>query len=251
LRKGLAEALGSIVYVSYKCRSKRCLFSYKSDMGKVWFQIGTNDGNDLFRNHTMIDKPDTIVLVEPNLSLLNSIEKSYELIRKFANVYIYMNAIYYENNKEVELVIPSKNGEYGKRAENGITYGDKHFSLLAMNDWGNREDMVKIKATTITFDQICANHNITHINYLQIDTEGFDTEIIKMIDLKKYTIDSIRFEKWSFEPEKYERYHSNQQNDLGASGLAQTIEKLTAHNYTLHDINDADGNDIIAIRNLS
>lgn len=43
---------------------------------------------------------------------------------------------------------------------------------------------------------------------LQIDTEGFDTEIIKMIDLSKYTINRIRFEKWGFKTECFTDYHN-------------------------------------------
>ena len=52
-----------------------------------------------------------------------------------------------------------------------------------MNDWGNKSDMVKIISKSITFDKICSNHNITTIDYLQIDTEGFDSEIIKNVNI--------------------------------------------------------------------
>ena len=77
-----------------------------------------------------------------------------------------------------------------------------------MNDWGKKEDMVKIQTTSITFDKICSNHNITNIDYLQIDTEGFDSEIIKMIDLSKYKINNIRFEKWGFPTDCFTKYHN-------------------------------------------
>ena len=75
-------------------------------------------------------------------------------------------------------------------------YGDSHFSLLPRNDWGEKEDMVKLQTKSITFDKICSNHNITNIEYLQIDTEGFDTEIIKMIDLSKYKIKTIEYKEF-------------------------------------------------------
>ena len=60
-----------------------------------------------------------------------------------------------------------------------------------MNDWGEKDDMVKITAKSITFDEICKVNNITNIEYLQIDTEGFDCEIIKMIDLKNTKLNKL------------------------------------------------------------
>jgi len=35
-------------------------------MSKVYFQIGTNDGNDLFLDKVKNEKPDLVILVEPN-----------------------------------------------------------------------------------------------------------------------------------------------------------------------------------------
>jgi hypothetical protein len=209
----------------------------------VYFQIGTNNGKDLFRELIKNKKPDIIILVEPNELLISSIKKNYDNIE---NVNIYNKAIYYNSNEVVELFIPAKNGIIGTKADNGITYSDVHFSLLPMNDWGNKDDMVKIKATTITFDDICKIHNITEIEYLQIDTEGFDTEIIKMINLSKYRIKNIRFEKWGFDIDCFTKYHTNNFNELGINGMNSAINKLLKHNYRIKEINDSDGNDIFA-----
>jgi FkbM family methyltransferase len=217
---------------------------------KVFFQIGTNDGNDLFNKRVEFEKPDIVILVEPNNDLAETIRKNYEKINTFSEVFIYNNAIYYENDKEVELVIPSKNGIYGQQADNGITYANVHFSLVPMNDWGKKEDMVSIKSKTITFDKICENHNIKHITYLQIDTEGFDTEIIKMLDFSKYTIDYIRFEKWNFKTDCFTSYNSEKADQLGENGMKAAMNKLLENNYKLTEISDYDGNDILAIRTV-
>ena len=99
-------------------------------------------------------------------------------------MYIYNNALYYTNGEDITLYIPSKNDVFGARADNGLVYSDGHFSLVPMNDWGDKNDMVKILAKSITFDEICRRHNITNIEYLQIDTEGFDSEIIHLRTLK-------------------------------------------------------------------
>jgi hypothetical protein len=54
-------------------------------MSKVFFQIGTNNGNDLFRNKVKISQPDIVILVEPNKKLLDEIKKNYHAIK---NVHI-------------------------------------------------------------------------------------------------------------------------------------------------------------------
>jgi len=215
-------------------------------MSRVFFQIGTNNGNDLFRELVIKNKPDIVILVEPNENLINQIKKNYSSID---NVYIYNNAIYYNDDEILELYIPAKHGIMGTRADNNIIYNDGHFSLLPMNDWGSKNDMVKITAKSVTFDKICSIHNITNIDYLQIDTEGFDTEIIKMIDFSKYKIHKLRFEKWMFKPECFTEYCKENAHELGINGMNIAINKLIENNYTINHINDRDGNDIIAILN--
>jgi FkbM family methyltransferase len=216
-------------------------------MQRVFFQIGTNNGNDLFRELVIKEKPDMVILVEPNKLLIDEIKQNYHNIK---NVYIYNNAIYYNDDEVIELYIAAKNGIIGTRADNGIIYDSGHFTLLPMNDWGNKNDMVKITSTGITFDKICSSHGITNIDYLQIDTEGFDSEIIKMIDLSKYKINRIRFEKWGFKTECFTDYHKQKAHELGINGMNTAINKLKEYNYVLNDINDKDGNDIIATLNV-
>ena len=212
-------------------------------MSKIFFQIGTNNGNDVFRDLIKQSNPDLVILVEPNKTLINQIKTNYKDVK---NVIIYNNAIYYNNDELVELYIPAKKGIMGSKADNGLTYGSEHFSLLPMNDWGEKDDMVKITAKSITFDEICKVNNITNIEYLQIDTEGFDCEIIKMIDLKKYKIKQIRFEKWIFNTNRFTKYHKELSENLGNAGMNLVINKLKEHNYTINDICDNSGDDIIA-----
>ena len=204
-------------------------------MNKVYFQIGTNNGNDSFLQKVKQDKPDMIILVEPCNFLNEDIKRNYKDIE---NVHLYNKAMYYTSNEIVTLVIPSKNGQYGLRADNGIIYNTENFSLVPMNDWGDIDDMVKYKASTITFDDICKEQNITNIDFLQIDTEGFDSEIIKMIDLSKYNIEQIQFERWGFDSNCFTRYHKNS-NELGVNGMLSAVNKLSKYGYTIYNINES------------
>jgi len=216
---------------------------------KVFFQIGTNNGGDRFRELCIAHKPDLIVLVEANSKHLPSIKKNYEDLQ---NVHIFNNAIYYKDNEQVDLFLPAIDGVYGNPGENKHTYSDGEFSLLPMNDWGDKKNMCAIQATTITFDTICQQLDITEIEYLQTDTEGFDNEIIKMIDLDKYLIKNIRYENWTFATDCFERYNSDTHNinELGVGGVRMIEEKLQKHNYVIQTLpRDRDGDaDRIAIK---
>ncbi len=212
-------------------------------MPKIFFQVGTNTGDDQFKNLVKASKPDLVVLVEPNINLIEQIKENYKDIK---NVHVYNNALYY-NDDDIELYIPAKNGVYGSKADNNFTYSHAHFSLLPMNDWGKKDDMVKIKTKGITFDEICKIHNITEIDLLQTDTEGFDYEIIKMIDLSKYKIKAIIFEKWAFQPECFTSHNKEIASNLGLNGLNTVLKKLKEHNYSISEINK--GSDFIATLN--
>ncbi len=211
----------------------------------VFIQIGTNNGNDKFRRAVLERKPDLVLLVEANSGLRSAIEKNYENI---PNVHIISKAILWEDNKIVSLYYPAMGGSHGNQGENGITYYDVHFSMLPMNDWGDKKNMVEIKAPTISFMSLCEQYNIKDVEYLQIDTEGFDTEIIKMIDFQKINIKYIRFEKWGFDPNCFTRYNENPER-FGKNGMEAAKLKLISNGYTLYDISDEDGNDIIGIKN--
>ena len=214
---------------------------------KIFIQIGTNNGNDNFRNLVIKESPDLVLLVEPNKNLIETIKNNYINIK---NVDIINKAVGYEDDKEVSLYIPAINKIYGNKGENNFTYGDAHFSMVPMNDWGEKENMIEIKTKSITFNTLCFTYNINEIDYLQIDTEGFDTEIIKMIDFDKINIKKLRYEKWGFDTSCFTKYHSDKYEQLGKNGLKIIENKLVNNGYILNDINDSDGNDILAIKKI-
>tara|TARA_Y100000389_G_scaffold196763_1_gene230224 strand:- start:4262 stop:4576 length:315 start_codon:yes stop_codon:yes gene_type:complete len=51
-----------------------------------------------------------------------------------------------------------------------------------------------ITVNTNRLETLCDNHNILHINYLSIDVEGAEFEVIKSINFNKVFIDVIGFE---------------------------------------------------------
>jgi FkbM family methyltransferase len=209
---------------------------------KTFIQIGTNNGNDLFRKKVINEKPDLVLLVEPNHNLRDEIEEYYKGI---PNYHIITKAIYYNDTSSVTLYVARNDGSLYKK---NIPRNHQHFSLLPMNGWGTKDEMVKLETEGVTFATLCDTYGVTDIDYLQIDTEGFDSEIIDMIDFSKYTIKVLRFEVWGFDSSCFTTYHSDKCDRLGITGISRSIDKLTSLGYTFSEISDEDGCDIIATK---
>ena len=53
----------------------------------------------------------------------------------------------------------------------------------------------------LTFDSLCEKHGITHIDVIQTDTEGYDYEVLRNIDLGRYEPHLVMFENLHLDPE--------------------------------------------------
>lgn len=192
---------------------------------KVFVQIGTNNGNDDFNKIVKRFNPSKVILVEPNEKLNNEIYKNYEGVD-----FILENVAITDVNKDkVELVIPEHvNG----RAVNGFSYGHACFSLLPLDDWGDKFRSLKVKG--VSFNDMCEKYNITDIHYLQIDTEGYDATIITSIDFEKINIDIIRYESWGF-PENMFTRHEDVTN-CGVNGMDNVKKLLTSLGYNVEGV---------------
>lgn len=197
---------------------------------KTFIQIGTNDGNDEFNEIVKQENPDLVILVEPNKNLNSKIDQMYSDVSN-----------YVIENVAINLERGSCKLYYPIDHFTGIQFYDVHFSLVPMDDWG--ENLVQIECEGITFTDLCEKYNITSVDYLQIDTEGFDSEIILSIDFSKIDVKKIKYEKWNFTEECFTRYGEDGKR-LGKNGMINVENKLKSLGYNLID----DTCDIIAIK---
>ena len=201
---------------------------------EIFIQIGTNDGNDMFRKYVEYFNPKKVILVEPNSELVKKIKENYFF---YKGDLVILNCAINTKNEDVTLYRSKLWG-----------HETPHFSLVPMNNWGESlHDLISLKSKSITFDYLCSLHNINHINLLQVDTEGFDAEIINSIDLNKIKIDLLRFEEWPFSKECFTKFSNNNEH-MGTTGMENIINKLLSLNYNCFKINDMDGNDIVATK---
>lgn len=64
--------------------------------------------------------------------------------------------------------------------------------------------LVTIDVPTITFDSLLAKHGADHVDLVLVDTEGYDFEVLKTIDLARYRPRLVVYEHFNFDPEQRE-----------------------------------------------
>ncbi len=82
------------------------------------------------------------------------------------------------------LELSGLKAHYDPRHLNRIDYENKTI--------GGTYDVINVQ--TRRLQTICKQHNITHINYLSIDVEGAEFDVIKSINFKEVFIDVVGFE---------------------------------------------------------
>jgi FkbM family methyltransferase len=194
---------------------------------KTFVQIGTHNGNDEFNIMVKNYKPDLIILVEPNKDMNYYIHSMYKDVKN----YFIENVAINTTAGPCKLVYPINHFT-------GINFSSLHFSLLPMDDWGN--NLQEINCNGITFMDLCEKYNISNIDYLQIDTEGFDSEIILSIDFEKIKVKKIIYEWWGFDKSAFTR-HGDQYKNYGIDGMNLVEKKLKSLNFTLNKVTDSFG----------
>jgi hypothetical protein len=74
------------------------------------------------------------------------------------------------------------------------TFDSRHMKRLENENKKFNSTTEVMKVNTKKLETICNENNITHINYLSIDVEGAEFEVIKSINFDKVFIDIIEFE---------------------------------------------------------
>ena len=161
------------------------LKEYSGQNPDVFFiQIGSNDGvsNDPIHNY-IVNRQWKGILVEPVKFLFDKLKLNYrnstnQLI--FENVAIAKNdgtAVFYRIRETDNPDTPfwySQIGSFDKQV------------LLSHKDNDDFEKLiVEEEIKTISFSSLVKKHGIKKVNLIHIDTEGYDYEILKLIDFKK------------------------------------------------------------------
>ncbi len=180
------------------------LLLYKEPKDFFFVQIGANDGKKNDPLYDLVIKYNLSgLLVEPLSGVFQSLLKNYSgnsnLI--FENVAISDKEGFqpmYEIKKEFQDVFEKHTKE---KATMMASFNKDHVRKFLRRGMGEFfkdkqiDDYIdEVQVKTTSFDTLMQKHQIKSIDLLQIDTEGFDFEIIKMVDFNKYSPKLINYE---------------------------------------------------------
>ena len=163
------------------------LRNYNNKKNGYFIEIGASDGISLSNTYLLETKYDWKgICVEP-------IPKQYELlIKNRPNSICYKEAVFNESNKNLIFDI-ANNSDMCSGISN---YIDCHIELVNNNK-------TQIIVNTISFNDLLEKSNSPlFIEYLSLDTEGSEYEILKSVDFKKYTFGLIDVEHNYCEPRR-------------------------------------------------
>ena len=199
-------------------------------------QLGTNNGDDHVNKFCKenINNLNKIILIEPLNFLNKHIIKNYNELSYKSNIFIHNKIIVPKIEKKFIPIYYSLHdadkeydGYFSRESENDIirsyclssinkNHIINHYSDEHKNTINNSINSIDVETNTI--NNIIDIHDNLWIDYLFIDIEGIDFEVIYSIDFKKHNIKNIQVE--------YIHYKSNE--------LVNLILYMKDHNYIIN-----------------
>jgi FkbM family methyltransferase len=150
---------------------EQIILEYFKDHIGVFLDIGANDGITLSNTRRLAKMGWSGVCVEPSPTVFNKLSKLYE------------------DNQNIQCVPFAISNSSGKCTfyESNEHLGNGDYSLLStlieseIDRWKGTQTFTKIEVDTITIDRLFEISNFKKFDFISIDCEGLDYEILKNI----------------------------------------------------------------------
>ncbi len=185
----------------------RIVLSGGSSSDFIFVQIGANDGvsNDPIRRF-VLKYGFKGVLVEPQPEVFARLRRNYAGVVGVA----FENAAVGGEDGELKMYRFKKTETLPGWADGLASFSKE---TLVANLQNIRAEVEEIAVPTLTFQSLLQKHGLQHVDLLQIDAEGFDFEVIKMINFTTLKPTIIHFEQGLLSQEEREecfRYLTSQ-----------------------------------------
>lgn len=159
-----------------------------------FIQIGTNKSYDHMSQLIHKYRPydiEKIIMVEPFAYHNNSIQNCY--IKYLDKLYIENIIITNDNNhpKNLDIFYHSLDQDHDNAYE--LASLNKNHSIN-IRSYYLEKDIKTLNCQCLTINELFKKHNMSHIDILYIDTEGFDDKIIYSINFDQIVIKEIFYE---------------------------------------------------------
>ncbi len=181
-KKNFENFISSNNYTNSKSQLKQdyfALFCNEKKHGKYFIEIGAYDG--ITGSNTYLLEKDfnwNGLLVEPS-------RKQFNNLKNVRNCSMSDSCIYEKSNKIISFTESDQLSCMTDQIESN-------------NDWAKsirKESKEKYDVNTISIHDLFLKYNVPkEIDYLSVDTEGYEYNILKMIDFKNYFIKCITIE---------------------------------------------------------
>lgn len=153
-------------------------------------QVGANDGISFdFLYDFIIRRNSKGIVIEPITDYFLELKENYKNYKNITPINLAVHPT--EKNSIIYKIEPNAKQNYPDWVKGIASMDFEHHKKLKIDS----KDIIEEKVETDTLMNILSeNYNSKKIDYLQIDTEGFDYEIIKMIDFSKLAPSIIRYE---------------------------------------------------------
>lgn len=199
--------------------------------GEVFFiQIGANDGKSFDPIYDFVTKkPDNFkgILLEPLADYFDELSRNYS---GYKNVTL-LNMAIHNTNQEMTIyrVDPEKikKNELPEWTKGIASFNQEHHKLSGTPD----DVMVKQLVKCISLHDLLNKYQVDKVDLLQIDTEGYDAEIIKGIDFSQIKPAIIHFEHGIAQGVISKENFDELANHLHANGYELWLDKFDATAY--------------------
>jgi len=196
LHKAMKRVLGrlgySITHLDHPFDFEALLYAHLKKNADLFFvQIGACEGisfDPLYQfvalNHSRVRG----IVVEPLDDHFKELQANYQ---RYPHV-LAVHAAIHNSEKEMTLyrVDPAKMKDLPKWAKGIASFNKRHHGLSGIPS----DAIIPQKVRCVSLDQLLKDHQITRIDLLHTDTEGYDAEIILNIDFDSVKPGIIRFE---------------------------------------------------------
>jgi FkbM family methyltransferase len=183
------------------------IFRHK-DQSFYFIQVGAHDGlkNDPINRY--IKKYNWCgILVEPQENIFNKLKINY---KEFSKNLTFENIAISPVENEIEL--------FSSKSGNKSTVASVIKNITKRQLKADDKELQSVKVKCMTLNDLINKHGVNKIDLLQIDTEGYDFEVIKTLDLEKLKPKLIHFEFGHLSPKEC--------NDV--------TKYLSLNNYIIH-----------------
>ena len=204
-------------YFSQYETSEQLLVSKLVKTGMLAFDIGANIGDYSILLSKLVGKSGKVYSFEPTINTFNQLQE--RIINFNCNNVTPLQKAVYSDNIQIDF------NEFSKEFSAWNSIGKPH--MLDPQGSGKYVPIIKTETVeAITLDSFCYNNHIQHIDYLKIDVEGAESDVLKGATglLKNQSIYFIQFE-------------ISQKMLEGLERTAQsTFDILIEHDYECHRI---------------